>query len=232
VIGAAANATESPRRFGMQTKFAEPSRPPAVKSNREKCLSRALSSGPFYRWQSDFMSPANGAGADVSSGLGTRGAGEADPLQNLTQSEISISSQVFSLREWLANIRGCLEREAATWGLGFDLRIERAVPDRVDGDPAWLGGLVVAMGREALDATSDSQVKVKVYDEAGDTLRIEVDAGNVGLAPVAGMQEVACSVGGEFRIGAGRSTGADDPIHCCVTPGGRGPTRPCVGGFC
>ena len=119
--------------------------------------------------------------------------------------EIEVRAEDVAIREWLSDVRGCLEREAATRGLALDLRCERSLPDDVRSDPAWLGGLVVAMGREALDATADERVLVEVLEEADDALRFEVDAGGTSLVPVGGMQEVAACLGGRLESGrAGR----------------------------
>ena len=112
---------------------------------------------------------------------------------------IIVSPEAFALRAWLSDIRGCLEREAATRGLSLDLRCERSLPEAATSDPAWLGGLLVAMGREALDATSGERVVFEVIEDEGDTLRFEVDAGGVELCPVRGMREVAASVGGRLE---------------------------------
>ena len=122
---------------------------------------------------------------------------------NVEDPEIVIENARFSVREWLADVRGCLEREAATRGLSLDLRVEKTLPDEANGDVAWLGGLVVAMGREALDATAVDRVNLRVYEDAADVLRIEIDAGNVDLAPVAGMRVVARSMGGRIETAAG-----------------------------
>jgi hypothetical protein len=105
------------------------------------------------------------------------------------------------LREWLADVRSCLEREAATRGLALDVRCARSIPRELRTDAAWLGGLLVAMGREALDATSEDRVSVAVLGDEGRDLRVEIDAGGVALTPIAGMEEVAASVGARFELG-------------------------------
>lgn len=106
-----------------------------------------------------------------------------------------VRNERFVLREWLADVRGCLEREAATRGLTLDLRCERALPREIEQDPLWLGGLLVSLGREALDATCSTRVALEVTDEGGDQLRFEVDAGDTELAPAAGMSVLAGRLG-------------------------------------
>ena len=100
-------------------------------------------------------------------------------------------------------MRGCLEREAATRGLGFALRCERSLPDEELADPAWLGGLLVAMGREALDAAAEDRVCFEVREEAGETLRFELDTGGAELHASGGMHAAAARLGA--RLEAGRA---------------------------
>lgn len=119
-----------------------------------------------------------------------------------TAPALDLTSEPVPLREWLADIRGCLEREAATRGLAVDVRCEKSMPAEFESDPGWLGGLVVAMGREALDATAEGRIVVEVFEDAGEALRVEVDAGDVPLQSVAGMNEVATGVGGRLEAGA------------------------------
>ncbi len=114
-------------------------------------------------------------------------SGEPEPLP--------VRHERFVLREWLADVRGCLEREAATRGLTLDLRCERALPRAIEQDPLWLGGLLVSLGREALDATRSTRVALEVTDEGGDRLRFEVDAGDTDLAPAVGMGVIAGRLG-------------------------------------
>lgn len=116
---------------------------------------------------------------------------------------IDVVRETIELRDWLADILGCLEREAASRGLAVDLRCEKSIPPVFESDPGWLGGLVVAMGREALDATPEEKILVEVHEEAGGALRVEVDAGSVELRPIAGMNAVATEVGGRFEVGGG-----------------------------
>ncbi len=111
----------------------------------------------------------------------------------------------FALRDWLSDVRGCLERDAATRGLGLDLRCAASLPPDLESDPGWLGGLLVAMGREALDATPDSRIRLDVReDEDADTIRFEVDAGGIPLSPVRGMPDVAERLGVRFETSGGR----------------------------
>ncbi len=119
--------------------------------------------------------------------------------------EIEVARESFVLRDWLADIRGCLERDAATRGLALDLRCDRSLPEELASDPGWLGGLVVAMGREALDATSGDRVRLDVLEDAGNRLRFELGANGVEFGPVSGMEEVAQLIGAHFENGqAGR----------------------------
>ena len=120
-------------------------------------------------------------------------AGSAAPASE------DVVAEVFGLREWLSDVRGCLEREAATRGLGFALRCERSLPNEVLSDSAWLGGLLVALGREALDAAVDDKVSFEVSEEAGETLRFELDAGDVGLAASGGMTAAAARLGARLE---------------------------------
>ena len=108
---------------------------------------------------------------------------------------LPVRHERFVLREWLADVRGCLEREAATRGLTVDLRCERVLPREIEQDPLWLGGLLVSLGREALDATASTRVALEVTDEGGDRLRFEVDAGDTDLAAAAGMGVIADRLG-------------------------------------
>ncbi len=113
----------------------------------------------------------------------------------------------FVLRDWLADVRGCLEREAATRGLTLDLRCERSLPREVEQDPLWLGGLLVSLGREALDATSASRVALEVTEDrteaGGSGLRFELDAGDSELEAVTGMNVIAGRLGATLE-GRGR----------------------------
>ena len=107
---------------------------------------------------------------------------------------LDLTSEPVPLRAWLADIRGCLEREAATRGLAVDVRCEKSMPTEFESDPGWLGGLVVAMGREALDATAEGRIVVEVFEDAGEALRVEVDAAPGALLQVEGglqTEEVA-----------------------------------------
>ena len=116
-----------------------------------------------------------------------------------------IRRERFVLRDWLADVRGCLEREAATRGLTLDLRCERSLPREIEQDPLWLGGLLVSLGREALDATRESRVALEVTGESDSALRFEIDAGDTDLAAVKGMHVIAGRLGAELdKRGPGR----------------------------
>ena len=119
--------------------------------------------------------------------------------ENEDAAGIALENESILIREWLADVRGCLEREAATRGLRFDLRCEKSLPEDLRSDPGWLGGLVVAMGREALDATDEEGVVLEVREGEGDSLRMEIDAGGVPLAPVGGMQQIASQMGARLE---------------------------------
>ena len=70
-------------------------------------------------------------------------------------------------------------------------------------DPLWLGGLLVSLGREALDATRASRVALEVTESDGDRLCFEVDAGDTELEAVSGMQVIAERLGATLE-GRGR----------------------------
>ena len=143
------------------------------------------------------------------SGTETEGPGRETSTATSAEGEIlsadagriEIAREPFVLREWLADIRGCLERDAAMRGLALDLRCDRSLPEQLESDPGWLGGLVVAMGREALDATSGDRVRLEVMEDAGDRLRFELGANGVEFGPVSVMEEVAQQIGGHFENG-------------------------------
>ena len=124
--------------------------------------------------------------------------------QDVRDDSAAMARSRFVLREWLSDVRGCLEREAATRGLSLDLRCERALPEELESDPGWLGGLIVAMGREALDATADQKIVLEVADDAGETIRFEVDAGSVELTPLDAMERLAKEIGASFERGRPR----------------------------
>lgn len=116
--------------------------------------------------------------------------------------EPAIRRERFVLRDWLADVRGCLEREAASRGLTLVLRCDRALPREIEQDPHWLGGLLVSLGREALDATSATRVALEVRGGDDRALRFDLDAGEADLEPVGGMTAIAGRLGGAFEKGA------------------------------
>lgn len=124
-------------------------------------------------------------------------AANASPSSEGTAIEISRESCV--LRDWLADVRSCLERDASTRGLALELRCERSLPVEFESDPGWLGGLLVAMGREALEATSGDGLVVEVLEDVGGTLRFEIVAEGVELGMVQAMEQVAGRIGGCFE---------------------------------
>ncbi len=129
-------------------------------------------------------------------------AGPGDPAATRASSartpSIEIAYEATVTRDWLADVRACLERDAATRGLALELRCARNVRTGFETDPGWLGGLIVAMGREALDATARDSVTVEVSD-SGAGLRFDVEAGGARLEPIAGMQGVARALGARFQ---------------------------------
>jgi hypothetical protein len=138
------------------------------------------------------------AGRDREAFASALSTGDASSTES---DQIEIARESFVLREWLADIRGCLERDAAMRGLALDLRCDRSLPEELEGDPGWLGGLVVAMGREALDATSGDRVRLDVMEDAGDRLRFELGANGIEFGPVSVMEEVAQRIGAHFESG-------------------------------
>lgn len=141
-------------------------------------------------------SPGRGArarGPRVAAESPLRGPGAEDDSPSGRDPEVRRERIV--LREWLADLRGCLEREAASRGLTLDLRCERSLPREIEHDPLWLGGLVIALGREALDATSASRVALEVMPASEGGLRFEIDAGEGASAPAIGMERVAERLG-------------------------------------
>jgi len=126
-------------------------------------------------------------------------AAAAASASNATPSAPHVARERFVLRDWLADVRGCLEREAATRGLTLDLRCERSLPREILQDPLWLGGLLVSLGREALDATSASRVALEVVADADAALRFELDAGETDLEAATGMRVIAGRLGAEIE---------------------------------
>lgn len=126
--------------------------------------------------------------------------GEAESAQQADGGEQDgLSSGPFDLRAWLADVRSCLEREAAKRGLGLVVRCDRALPEEIRGDAGWLGGLLVALGREALDATGDDRVVLDVYADEARTLCFALDAGGAALGPVPAMESLAASLEARFE---------------------------------
>ncbi len=125
----------------------------------------------------------------------------AEPSPATGEPLAALARQSIVLRDWLGDVRGCLERDAATRGLSLNLKCERSLPQLIEQDPAWLGGLLIAMGQEALDATSEERVIVRVREDAHEVLRFEVDAGPIELKPVEGMVALGNELGGHFESG-------------------------------
>ncbi|MHA7837552.1 MAG: hypothetical protein ACX98W_08855 [bacterium] len=109
-----------------------------------------------------------------------------------------IAHEIFVLRDWLADVRSCLERDAARRGLRLEMRCARSLPKQLESDPVALGGLLVALGRDALDATADEQVAIEVLEGAQATLRFEIRGGSSALTPLPGLEAVAVDLGVAF----------------------------------
>lgn len=56
------------------------------------------------------------------------------------------------------------------------------------------------MGQEALDATGENRVLVRVREDTHEVMRIEVDAGATDLSPVQGMLKLGEEMGGRFEV--------------------------------
>lgn len=179
-----------------------------------------LLAGAAFAWDRDRARLCAGGGATAAgssrvpaetrpsrSAAATAGARDTAPLAareaDAEPGEAPVRPERFVVRDWLADVRGCLEREAATRGLTLDLRCERSLPREFEQDPLWLGGLLVSLGREALDATSASRVALEVTEDGGDRLRFELDAGDTELDSTPGMQGIAERLGATLE-GPGR----------------------------
>lgn len=127
---------------------------------------------------------------------------EGRPVSAALAAPIEPTTTFFGLRDWLADIRACLGREAASRGLGLDVRCERTLHGEIESDPAWLGGLVVALGREALDATPEERIALEFRRDEEDGLVVEFDTGGVDLAPIARMDEAALALGASLEQSA------------------------------
>jgi hypothetical protein len=108
-------------------------------------------------------------------------------------------SHSFVLRDWLSDVRSCLERDAAKRGLALEMRCEQSLPVEVESHPGWLGGVLVALGREALDATGHDRLVVEVSGDPGSLLRFELDAGDISLAPAPGLEALVAELGARFE---------------------------------
>ena len=178
-------------------------------------VSLALLEGALVAWSRDRSAGPGSVAAAPGSRLRSRSvlddetsgmsrSQSLDPGQS-QDDEIAVRQERFVLRDWLADVRGCLEREAATRGLTLDLRCERSLPREIQQDPLWLGGLVISLGREALDATSASRVALEVTAEGESSLRFQIDAGDTDLEPVVGMDVIAGRIGATLeQAGRGR----------------------------
>lgn len=114
--------------------------------------------------------------------------------------------ELFVLREWLADVRSCLERDAARCGLGLDMRCARSLPQELEADPVALGALLLLLGREALDSTADEKVAIEVFEQAESTLRFELETGGTPLLPLVRLEAVAAQLGAALETGqAGRT---------------------------
>lgn len=107
--------------------------------------------------------------------------------------------------EWLGDVRGCLERDAAREGQALVVRCERGLGDAVVADSIRLGGLFVAVGRRALDAAASSSaqaaspVKIEIRRDKPDQLRFEVDVPGLGPEIRAHLTSAAQQLGAAFE---------------------------------
>lgn len=105
----------------------------------------------------------------------------------------------FVLRDWLSDVRSCLEREAARRGLALEMRCARALPPEIESDPVGLGALLLALGRDALDGTAGDRISIDVVGGPDANLRFELDAGDGSLVPPTGLGVFARTLGAEIE---------------------------------
>lgn len=110
--------------------------------------------------------------------------------------------ELFVLRDWLSDVRSCLEREAARRGLALEMRCARALPSEIESDPVGLGALLLALGRDALDGTAEDRISIDVVGSPEADLRFELDVGDGPLRPPPGLEAFATELGAEIQLGS------------------------------
>lgn len=114
-------------------------------------------------------------------------ASELGELETTTCSATlpGIEDQEFDLRRLLTEVAAWMEGETHGRSSGFDIRCNRNVPDRLRGDPDWIGPLLVHIGRNAVRCSEDGPVElfVSCVDDgaAGIRLCFELCASDTGL---------------------------------------------------
>lgn len=126
--------------------------------------------------------------------LGSGTQAEADDPED----QPHLEAATFSLRDWLSDLRSCLERDAAEQERQLTMRCERAAAEEIASDAVQLGGLLVALGREALARTTGDGVAMEVSEEAGAGIRIEIAAGETTIRPAPAVRKLAASLGAHF----------------------------------
>ncbi len=97
----------------------------------------------------------------------------------------SIEAGEFDLRQLLTEVAAWMEGENHGRSSGFDIRCKRDVPNRLLGDPDWMGPLLVNLGRSAVRCSEGGPVELLVscVDDgaAGVRLCFELRARDTGL---------------------------------------------------
>lgn len=106
----------------------------------------------------------------------------------------------FVLRDWLSDVRSCLEREAARRGLALEMRCARGLPAEIESDPVALGALLLALGRDALDETAGTGISIDIVGSPEADLRFELDVGDGSLLPPPGLGRFARTLGAEIEL--------------------------------
>lgn len=115
-----------------------------------------------------------------------------------------VGPELFVLRDWLSDVRSCLEREAARRGLTLEMRCARALPAEIESDPVGLGALLLALGRDALDGTAGDGISIDVLGGADADLRFELDVGDGAIVPPPDLGTFAAALGAEIEQGSDR----------------------------
>ena len=125
--------------------------------------------------------------------------------------------------EWLGDVRGCLERDAAREGKALVLRCERGLGDAIVEDSIRLGGLFVAVGRRALSAVppappgQSSPVKIEIRRGDPDQLRLEVGTPGIASEIRAHLDSAAQQMGAAFQETAGGALAIEIPVDGAAT---------------